>query len=115
MGWALHSTAAGRGVTPPGLYRPLALPPHSARPFAASRPIQLPLHHNCCVPNLMPPAGEISGVCLNPSADMDAGQAAAQRAACRRNQLLAAFEEGTGVRQGDDVEGEEDYEDPEEM
>lgn len=63
----------------------------------------------------MPPVGEISEVCLNPSADLDAGQAAAQRAACRRSQLLAAFEEGTGVRQGDDVEGEEDYEDPEEM
>ncbi|PRW58842.1 CD2 antigen cytoplasmic tail-binding 2 [Chlorella sorokiniana] len=59
--------------------------------------------------------GEISGVCLNPSGDVDAGQAAAQRAACRRNQLLAAFDEGAGMQQGDDVEGEEDYEDPEEM
>ena len=114
------------------------------------------------------PAGEISGVCLDPAGDagMDAGQAAAQRcappraglnakcaavpaaaashplasphlpshphphplprhplaslpipsrAACRRNQLLAVFEEGAAMRQGDDVEGEEDYEDPEEM
>lgn len=45
---------------------------------------------------------------------MEAGVAAARRAAARRHQLLADFEEG-GVYMGDIEGAEEDYEDPEEM
>ena len=48
---------------------------------------------------------------------MEAAQAASIRAACRRSQLLAGFEAGPGGAEREEgaEEGEEDYEDPEEM
>lgn len=61
-------------------------------------------------------AGEIGGVCLAEGAGggMSGAQAASERAARRRNQLMAGFE-GSTPYLGDIESAEADYEDPEEM
>lgn len=107
--WGWWGSAETWGALFSARVSPPARPPPPRRRIPSSSLFHTPLPLALCR------AGQIGDVCIGGSGgDLDAGQAASIRAACRRNQLIAAFEEGTEAGEGLE-EGEEDYEDPEEM